>query len=366
MLSYLSDLESFFGPFRLFRYLTFRGVMAAATALVIGYAIAPWMIRRLRLFKMDQTFRNAQEVGELADLHHSKAGTPTMGGLILFVPIVISTILWAEPNIYVLVALLVYTVLSVLGFADDYLKVSKKNTKGVPGRLKLLCQFGLVCLVLVLLLQDSSSHDLMRELWLPFLKEPLVTQMPIWFMLLFMFLVLAGSSNAINLTDGIDGLAIGCTITVVLVYGIMAYATGHAIIADYLFLGHVPGSGELAIVCTAVLGASMAFLWYNAYPAEIFMGDTGSLALGGLIGVIAFMVHQPVTLIIVGGIFVMEAGSVMLQVASYRYTGRRLFRMSPIHHHFELKGWAEPKVVIRFWLISLFFAIAGLSTLKLR
>lgn len=366
MLSYLADYEHIWGPLRLFRYLTFRGVMAGATALVLGFMVGPWLIARLRQFKLAQTLRNEQEVGSLAALHASKKNTPTMGGLMIFVSIALSTMLWAEPNTYVLVALIVYTGLTVIGFLDDYLKVSKKNSKGLPGRYKLAGQALLTAVALFMLLYDPATAGEMRQLWVPFMKDPLLQVMPMWFAFVFLFAVLGGSSNAINLTDGVDGLAIGCTISVALVYGIMAYAAGNTIIADYLFISYVPGSGELAIVCTSMLGASMAFLWFNAHPAEVFMGDTGSLALGGLIGVLAFMVHQPVTLVIVGGIFVMEALSVIIQVGSFKCRGKRVFRMAPIHHHFELGGWQESKVVIRFWLLSLFFAIAGLSTLKLR
>jgi len=221
-----------------------------------------------------------------------------------------------------------------------------------------------VALLLLLSVPDSAAK--MRELWVPFYKDMLISSMPIWLLAPFFFLVLAGSSNAINLTDGVDGLAIGCTVTAALAFAIMAYVAGNVIISDYLFISYIPGAGELTVVCAALLGASLAFLWYNCHPAEVFMGDTGSLALGGLIGVIAFMVHQPFTLIIVGGIFVMEAGSVILQVASFKTRGKRIFRMSPIHHHFELKGWHENKVVIRFWILSLIFAMAGLATLKLR
>jgi len=254
----------------------------------------------------------------------------------------------------------------VIGFLDDYLKVAKADSKGLSGRWKLLGQAALTAIALLLLLSFPESAGKMRELWVPFYKEMLLSEMSLFLLAPFLFLILSGSSNAINLTDGVDGLAIGCTVTVALAYAIMAYAAGNAIISDYLFISFIPGAGELAVVCAALLGASLAFLWYNSHPAEVFMGDTGSLALGGLIGMIAFMVHQPLTLIIVGGIFVMEAGSVILQVASFKTRKKRIFRMSPIHHHFELKGWHENKVVIRFWILSLIFAMAGLATLKLR
>ncbi len=366
MLSYLADLEEWFGPFRLFRYITLRSVLAAGTALIFGFVLAPWLLRKLRAFNVSQILREASEVGDLASLHAGKKDTPTMGGLLIFASIMVSTLLWARPNIYVLVALFVYTALTTIGFVDDYYKITRKSSGGLSSRAKLFWQAVVTFAVLAVLMLNGQTSLLMSELWVPFVKEPLIQSMPIWFLAIFLFLVLAGSSNAINLTDGIDGLAIGCTVSVALVYGIMAYAAGHILISDYLFISNVPGSGELAVICAATVGASLAFLWYNAYPAEVFMGDTGSLALGGLIGIIAFMIHQPITLIIVGGIFVMEALSVIIQVVSYKTRRKRVFRMSPIHHHFELKGWAEAKVVIRFWILSLIFAISGLATLKLR
>ena len=366
MLSYLADYQDIFGPFRLFRYLTLRGVLAAATALFLGFLIAPWLITKLRKFKLAQSIRDASEVGDLAELHSRKQDTPTMGGLIIFFALVVSSLLWAKPNIYVITALLVYVALTGVGMIDDYLKVSRKSSKGLASRYKLLSQAIIALIVLWLLMFHPDTHALMRELWVPFIKHPLIQEMPYWFLLIFFFLILAGSSNAINLTDGIDGLAIGCTITVALVYAVMAYLTGHAIIADYLLISFINGAGELAVICAAMLGASLAFLWYNAHPAEVFMGDTGSLALGGLLGTIAFMVHQPITLILVGGIFVIEALSVIVQVGSFKMRGKRVLRMAPIHHHFELMGWVESKVVIRFWILSLIFAIGGLATLKLR
>lgn len=366
MLSYLANLEDLWGPLRLFQYISVRSLFAAATAFFLGFIFAKPIFGRLRRLKMEQSLRTEKEVGELAKKHASKKHTPTMGGLMIYAALVSSVLLWAEPNVYVFVALLVYTGLTVIGFADDYLKVTRRNSGGLKGRYKLAGQAVLTIIAIAILFSWPSSRELMRELWIPFKKDPLIAFMPIWIALPFFFLVLAGSSNAINLTDGVDGLAIGCTVTVAIVYAIMAYASGNAIIADYLYIRHILGAGELAVVCAALLGASLTFLWYNSHPAEVFMGDTGSLALGGLIGTIAFMVHQPVTLIIVGGIFVMEAMSVILQVYSFKSTGRRIFRMAPIHHHFELGGWAEPKVVIRFWILSLIFAIAGLATLKLR
>ena len=290
-----------------------------------------------------------------------------MGGLMICVSVIGSALLWARPNVYVYTAIIIYLGLTVIGFLDDYLKVSKANSKGLPGRWKLLGQALLTVIALVCLLSVPESASKMRELWVPFYKDVVISEMSLFLLAPFLFLILSGSSNAINLTDGVDGLAIGCTVTVALAYAIMAYVAGNVIISEYLFISYIPGVGELAVVCAALLGASLSFLWYNSHPAEVFMGDTGSLALGGLIGMIAFMVHQPLTLIIVGGIFVMEASSVILQVGSFKLRGgKRIFRMSPIHHHFELKGWHENKVVIRFWILSLIFAMAGLATLKLR
>ena len=378
MLSYLQFYEEFFGPLRLFQFISVRAIIAGITAMLIGFFIGPRLIRFLQDFGARQAFRDKDEVGDLAELHKAKEKTPTMGGLLIFFSVVVSTILCAEPNIYVVAALVTYSLLTIVGFTDDYLKISKKNSKGLSGRYKLLGQLLTTGVLVFMILGPLSevltglnkgaieSADKMRELWIPFYKDPIYIGMPILLVFLFFLITLTGSSNAINLTDGLDGLAIGCTVTVALTYGIMAYASGNYIISEYLKISWIPGSGELTVLCAALLGGSLSFLWYNAHPAEMFMGDTGSLAIGGLVGAIALMVHQPLTLIIVGGIFVMEAGSVILQVASFKSRGKRIFLMSPIHHHFELKGWKETKVVIRFWILSLLFALVGLATLKLR
>jgi phospho-N-acetylmuramoyl-pentapeptide-transferase len=381
MLSWLQYGEDIWGPLRLFQYISVRALGAGVTALVVGFWIGPFLISLLQKIGAKQAFRDKDEVGKLADLHLDKSHTPTMGGILIFISLAISTVLWAEPNVYVCTALITYTLLTIVGFADDYLKVSKRNSKGLPGRYKLLGQVATTAVALVILLGPLAGHlsgtnaeslgsiNKMREFWVPFWSYDDVASIPILSLgtLSLLFLVtLTGTSNAINLTDGLDGLAIGCTVTVALTYAIMAYASGNFLIADYLKISWVPGTGELAILCTALLGGSLAFLWYNAHPAEVFMGDTGSLAIGGLIGIIALMIHQPLTLIIVGGIFVMEAGSVIIQVLSFKTRGKRVFLMSPIHHHFELKGWKETKVVIRFWILSLLFALVGLATLKLR
>ena len=378
MLSYLQLGEEFFGPLRLFQFISVRAILAGITALLFGFFLGPKLIRLLRDFGAKQAFRDRDEVGELANLHEGKAKTPTMGGFLIFGSVIFSTLLWADPNIYVITAMLVYAVLTVVGFLDDFLKISKKNSKGLAGRYKLIGQLIATGLALFLLIgplgdiltgvhgRAVGSTEKMMELWVPFYSDVLILSMPLVLVIGLFLLTLTGSSNAINLTDGLDGLAIGCTVTVALTYGIMSYASGNFVISEYLKISWIPGTGELTVVCAALLGGSLAFLWYNAHPAEIFMGDTGSLAIGGLVGIIALMIHQPLTLVIVGGIFVMEAGSVILQVASFKSRGKRIFLMSPIHHHFELKGWKETKVVIRFWILSLLFAIIGLATLKLR
>ena len=370
MLSYLSNYEDVWGPLRLLRFITLRTLMAAGTATVIGFIIGPWLIHKLRQLKFGQHYDD-DRTGDLAQ-KFDKKNTPTMGGLLIFFSVFISTVLWAAPNIWVVVALFVYTTLTAVGFRDDYLKVVKKNRDGISSREKMMWQTIITIVALTALVLHPLSAHKIRELWVPFLKYPVLTAMPVVALFVLVFLWVVGFSNAINLTDGLDGLAIGCTITVALVYGIMAYAAGNSKIADYLLISFVPGTGELAVICGALVGAGLAFLWYNSYPAELFMGDTGSLAIGGLIGIIAFMVQQPFTLVIVGGVFVMEAVSVIIQVGYFKLTrirygeGQRFFRMAPIHHHFQKLGWPETKVVLRFWVISLMCALIGLGTLKLR
>jgi phospho-N-acetylmuramoyl-pentapeptide-transferase len=373
MLSYLANFEEHFGLLRVLRYQTVRTLFAAGTATLIGFIIGPWLIRQLRRLKFGQHYDD-DRTGDLA-AKFDKKNTPTMGGLLIFVCVLVSSLLWAAPNVWVLISLFVYTALTAVGFRDDYLKVVKKNRNGISSREKMAWQTLITVIALAGLLLHPLSSEKIRELWVPFFKYPVLifaggAGVLALFVLVFFWLV--GFSNAINLTDGLDGLAIGCTITVALVYGAMAYAAGNFKIAEYLLISFVPGTGELAVICGALVGAGMAFLWYNSYPAELFMGDTGSLALGGLIGVIAFMVQQPFTLIIVGGVFVWEASSVIIQVGYFKATkrrfgeGRRFFLMAPIHHHFQKRGWPETKVVLRFWVLSLMCALAGLATLKLR
>ena len=370
MLSILSGYDDVFGPLRILRYITLRTLFAAGTAALIGFIIGHWLIAHLRRLKFGQTYDD-DRTGDLAN-RFDKKNTPTMGGLLIFACVIGSSILWAAPNIWVGVALFVYTALTAVGFRDDYLKVVRKNRNGISSGAKIFWQTVITLVALTALLLHPASSVKIRELWVPFVKHPVIASMPIAALVIFVYLWIVGFSNAINLTDGLDGLAIGCTITVALTYGIMAYAAGNAKIADYLLISFVNGTGELAVVCGALVGAGIAFLWYNSHPAELFMGDTGSLALGGLLGIIAFMVQQPLTLVIVGGVFVWEAASVVIQVGFFKLTrrregqGRRFFLMAPIHHHFQKRGWPETKVVLRFWILSLIFALAGLGTLKIR
>jgi phospho-N-acetylmuramoyl-pentapeptide-transferase len=370
MLSLLAGYDQTYGPLRILRYITLRTLFATGTAAFIGFLIGPWLIAHLRRLKFGQHYDD-DRTGDLAS-RFDKKNTPTMGGLLIFACVFGSSLLWAAPNVWVVVALFVYTALTAVGFRDDYLKVVRKNRNGISSGAKILWQTVITAVALAVLVLHPASAEKIRELWIPFVKHPLVAAMPIAVLAVFVYLWIVGFSNAINLTDGLDGLAIGCTITVALTYGIMAYAAGNAKIADYLLISYVPGTGELTVLCGALVGAGVAFLWYNSYPAELFMGDTGSLALGGLLGIIAFMVQQPLTLIIVGGVFVWEAASVVLQVGFFKATrrregqGRRLFLMAPIHHHFQKLGWPETKVVLRFWILSLIFALAGLGTLKIR
>jgi phospho-N-acetylmuramoyl-pentapeptide-transferase len=370
MLSYLSNYDSVFGPLRVLHYISVRTLLAAGTAALIGFLIGPRLIAHLRRLKFGQHYDD-DRTGDLAS-RFDKKNTPTMGGLLIFACVFVSSFLWAAPNIWVLVALFVYASLTGLGFRDDYLKVVRKNRHGISSGAKILGQSVTTLVALAALLMHPSSSAKIRELWIPFVKHPIVASMPIAALAVLIYLWIVGFSNAINITDGLDGLAIGCTITVALTYGIMAYAASNSKFADYLLISFVPGTGELTVVCGSLVGAGLAFLWYNSHPAEVFMGDTGSLALGGILGMIAFMVQQPLTLVLVGGVFVWELASVVIQVGYFKYTrsrtgvGKRVFLMAPIHHHFQKQGWPETKIVLRFWILSLIFALAGLGTLKIR
>jgi phospho-N-acetylmuramoyl-pentapeptide-transferase len=354
----LADHSQFFN---LFRYLTFRSGGAIITALVISFVIGPRMIRWLRANQHGgQPIRSDGPESHLL----TKKGTPTMGGLMMLFSVTVSTLLWADiTSHYVWMTLFVTLGYGAIGFADDYLKVSKKNHKGLSGKKKLLAQFsiGLIAAVWVsAVTPDALNHHLA----LPFLKNVLIDLGIIYFP--FVVVVLVGASNAVNLTDGLDGLAIVPIMIAAACFGLIAYLVGNTVYANYLHIDFVPGTGELAVFCAAMIGAGLGFLWYNAPPAMVFMGDTGSLAFGGSLGMIAVICKHEIVLAIIGGLFVVEALSVMIQVASFKLTGKRVFRMAPIHHHFEKLGWQEPTVVIRFWIVAVILALIGLSTLKLR
>jgi phospho-N-acetylmuramoyl-pentapeptide-transferase len=373
MLYYLSSFSNYphLGGLNVFRYETFRAMAAALTAFVLSLALGPKTIVILMRLKLGQPLRQKSEVRELADLHSSKKGTPTMGGILILATVAITVLLWCDPAnklVWLVLGSMLY--LGALGFADDYEKVAKKNSKGIRGWQKMAGQ-ALLALFVALYLYYASTFPgsypgEWSRLYIPFFKSAVVVDMGILLTIFFFMLVITGSSNAVNLTDGLDGLAIGCFIAVALTYAIFSYVAGNVKLATYLILPAVSGAGELAVFCATLVGAGLGFLWFNCHPARVFMGDTGSLALGGVLGVIAICVHQELVLVIAGAVFVMEAGSVMLQVASFKLTGKRIFAMSPLHHHFELKGWDETTVVVRFWIMSLVGAMAALATLKLR
>lgn len=355
------------GFLNVFRYVSFRAFGAAMTALILCWWLGPVTIRLLTRLKMGQPLRGKDEVHKLADLHSAKKGTPTMGGILIVMTVLISSLLWTQLDNWLLwLSLFGMVSLGMVGFADDYLKVSKKKSDGLPGRVKLLGQFIVAVIAVVVLFSNDSYRELAQRIYVPFVKGPIFQGLGWWWVLPFFSLVIMGTSNAVNLTDGLDGLATGCTITVALTYGVFSYLGGHLELSRYLYLPHVPGGSELVVFCAAMVGAGLGFLWYNCHPAQVFMGDTGSLAIGGGLGVVSICICQEILMILVGGIFVMEAGSVLLQVASFKLTGKRIFAMSPLHHHFELKGWNESTVVIRFWILSLVFSLLALTTLKLR
>jgi phospho-N-acetylmuramoyl-pentapeptide-transferase len=366
MMYYLHQLSSRFGPLNVFSYITFRAIAAAVTAFVISLIFGNWVIAKLTALKVGQPIRLAAEVHRLAELHGGKQGTPTMGGVLVIGAVFVSSVLWARPdNRFVWLALFAMLVLGTLGFTDDYLKVTKKKSAGISGRYKVLIQIVLALIVTAVFLTNPVLEVQARSLYVPFVKTPVVTNMG-WYTFLFFALVIVGSSNAVNLTDGLDGLAIGCTVTVAWAYALLAYAAGNFRIAEYLQVPFYAFAGELTVVCSALIGAGLGFLWFNCHPAKVFMGDTGSLAIGGMIGVVAICCKQELLLVVVGGVFVIEAVSVILQVISFKATGKRIFAMSPIHHHFELVGWKENTVIVRFWILSGIFALLGLATLKLR
>jgi phospho-N-acetylmuramoyl-pentapeptide-transferase len=376
MLYYLSELSEwaatkgvtndFLKALNVFSYISFRAICAGITAFLISVVFGNFVIRKLISFKFGQPIRTAAEVHKLYELHGSKKGTPTMGGILLIGSILVSTLLWAKPeNPFIWLVLFSTVFLGAIGFYDDWLKVSKKNSDGISSRLKFFLQCLLAGIFTLFFLTNPKLSATAQQLFIPFFKEPLLLGMG-GLTFVFYLLVLVGTSNAVNLTDGLDGLATGCTATVAATYAVLVYVAGNIKTATYLQVPFVPYAGELAVLCVALLGACLGFLWWNAHPARVFMGDTGSLAIGGMLGAVAICCKQELLLVIVGGVFVMEAMSVILQVASFKSTGRRIFKMSPIHHHFELSGWKENTVIVRFWILSVLFALLGLATLKLR
>ena len=360
MLIWLADwLTQFDSGFNVFSYLTLRAILSTLTALLIAILIGPKMIRYLQRMQIGQTVRD-----DGPQSHLSKSGTPTMGGLLILAAIVVSGLLWADlTNRYVLVTLTVVVAYGIIGFVDDYRKVIRKDSKGLIARWKYFWQ-SVVALGVAFYLYSSATISAETSLLVPFFKE-VFPQLGAFFIIITYFAIV-GTSNAVNLTDGLDGLAIVPTILVAGAFAIFAYVTGNANFAEYLNIPHIPLTSELVIVCTAMVGAGLGFLWFNTYPAQVFMGDVGSLALGGTLGVLAVLVRQELVLIIMGGVFVMETLSVILQVGSYKLRGQRIFRMAPIHNHYELKGWPEPRVIVRFWIISIILVLVGLATLKLR
>jgi len=354
----LYPLHGHISFFNVFRYITFRTIYASLTAFLICFLLGPWVIRKLGAMQIGQYIRK-----DGPETHFDKAGTPTMGGILIIFSITVSTLLWNDlTNHYIWIVLLVAVGNGAIGFFDDYLMQVKKRSKGLSVRMKFLLQIALALLTgcLVYMTPDFST-----QVTIPFFKN-LSPDLGVGY-ILFAGFVIVGTSNAVNLTDGLDGLAAGPVLIAAVTYIVFAYVAGHARIAEYLQINHVPGSGELAIFCGSLAGATLGFLWFNTYPAQIFMGDVGSLSLGGILGVVAVITKQEILLVIVGGLFVIEALSVIFQVSFFKVTnGRRIFRMAPLHHHFELKGWPEPKVIVRFWIIAIALALLSMSTLKMR
>jgi phospho-N-acetylmuramoyl-pentapeptide-transferase len=377
MLYYLfvEVLRPYFKPLNVFRYITVRTAYASLTALLLALVLGPWVIRQLREMQIGQYIRE-----EGPQSHKKKAGTPTMGGVLIIIATIVPTLLWADlTNAYVLMAMAAMLAFGLIGFVDDYMKVSGRRNQGLSARSKLTLQILTSIAVGVTLIALTTPGVYSTELVVPFVKKfhpdlvihSLLARPYIWPLgfvpfLVFIAIVITGSSNAVNLTDGLDGLAIGCTIVACGAFTVLTYLTSNARFANYLEIQYLPHAGELTVFCGALVGASLGFLWHNAHPADVFMGDVGSLSLGGAIGVLAVILKQEVLLFFVGGVFVMELLSVVLQVASFKLTGKRIFRMAPIHHHFELAGWSESKVIVRFWIMALIFALFSLTTLKLR
>ena len=360
MLLLLADwLSEYFTVFKVFQYLTFRGILGVLTALAITLLVGPAMIRRLNLYQIGQSVRS-----DGPQTHLSKAGTPTMGGALILVGIVTSTLLWSDlGNRYVWVVLAVTAAFGAVGWIDDYRKVVEKDARGLPARWKYFWQ-SVAGLGAALYLYAAAGSPAETQLIVPFFKQVTLALGPLFVVLAYF--VIVGASNAVNLTDGLDGLAIMPSVLVAGALAVIAYLAGHSEFAPYLHIPYIAGAGELVVFCGALAGAGLGFLWFNTYPAMVFMGDVGALALGAALGVIAVIVRHEIVFFIMGGVFVMETVSVMLQVASFKLTGRRIFRMAPLHHHFELKGWPEPRVIVRFWIITVILVLVGLATLKIR
>ncbi|MDX1319363.1 MAG: phospho-N-acetylmuramoyl-pentapeptide-transferase [Oceanospirillum sp.] len=360
MLLILADwLSHYYSAFSVFNYLTLRAILGVLTALALSLFLGPWMIRKLVSAQIGQAVRD-----DGPQSHLSKNGTPTMGGALIISSIAISTLLWGDlSNRYVWVVLVVTLMFGAVGWVDDYRKVVEKNSRGLPAKWKYFWQ-SVAGLGAAIFLFQTAPTAAETSLILPFLKD-FSWEMGIFFVVLTYF-VIVGTSNAVNLTDGLDGLAILPTVMVASALGVFAYASGNTEFSTYLKIPYIAGSGELLVFCATIAGAGLGFLWFNTYPAQVFMGDVGALALGAALGVVAVIVRQEIVLFIMGGVFVMETVSVILQVASFKLTGRRIFRMAPIHHHFELKGWPEPRVIVRFWIITVVLVLIGLATLKLR
>ncbi len=363
-LKWVYPLREYFSVFNVVKYITFRASLAAVTAMLVAICLGPAVIRWLYGWKIGQPIRK-DECPPLYALHKSKEGTPTMGGILILLSVVVTTVLWADmTNRNIQLVLLATLWLGLLGFGDDYAKIKNNRSMGVRPMVKFAAQIALGVIVWGFMVLHPKMSPYATKLTFPFFKD-WVFDMGAW-SLPFILLVLVGSSNAVNLTDGLDGLAIGCVVIAALAMGIMSYAVGHVTFAKYLQMMHVPGAGELTVFCAAIVGAGLGFLWFNGFPAQLFMGDTGSLALGGALGMVAILTKKELVLPFVGGIFVIEALSVILQVASFKLTGKRIFKCAPIHHHFEMSGWAEPKVTIRFWIVAIVFALFSVMTLKLR
>ena len=360
MLFHLAQyLQEFYSGFNVFNYLTLRAILGVLTALLISFIVGPGMIRKLSQYNIGQTVRD-----DGPESHFSKAGTPTMGGALILVAIGISTLLWSDlTSRYVWVVVLVTFAYGVIGWVDDYKKLVKRDPKGLTARYKYLAQ-SIAALAVAIYLYNTAS-PVETQLIVPIMKDVVIPLGAVSYVMLTYF-VIVGSSNAVNLTDGLDGLAILPTVMVGGALGVFAYLSGNSVFSGYLGIPYVPGVGELVIFCGALIGAGLGFLWFNTYPAQVFMGDVGALALGAALGILAVLVRQELVLFIMGGVFVMETVSVILQVGSYKLTGKRIFRMAPLHHHFELKGWPEPRVIVRFWIVTVILVLVGLATLKVR